>query len=673
MTADTITLYKLALSPDYKNVLDFGARPIDEVLTQMAGLSTHTYHGVYPINFNGLSSSVLLNEADFQFLETFNYLKAENETTFYYFFVTDIQTVSDIEGRKVTRLSLTLDIWTTYYSELYSDERQQFIQRRTLDGFRKVEDLEHGHYTTQAIDTEETTIATKPSIIQSINSLNDGTYSVIWQRCLVDEDFKFSKMWKKTTSGQWYTIPASPQAADSLDLNNENLFRFNRSYGTLSTIYIPYALINLKTREVTYPTFQIQGVTNSRNGRNYTSFGTIPAGGAVFTTAGGFNTHVVYSDLTFAFAADPRLGLDLYISGGSATLSVLDQSDYFIFAQKSYSTSSIFSWENLGFFVGYSSYTQYLANTDTTGRIDCDESVNIENINLEEIQASTGDLFRMGFEARYHYYPFNFLSLFSTNVKLNTIPAVDGGLSYRYTIKRSEALTSRLHFAPLYFANDTNFFNLRTEGSLVVSKDNATEYMRANGASFITQKAQSLYNGIMANTGNIKSQDTTAEGAPGGLGKSISSAVFSGATTVASFVDMVNAQNVYDIPSQNCVDSTLFLDDILVVQNQPRDVSESERAWKYLAFFGVNYSRYGTVTDRSRSNYDYIQTLGCELPFIPNAEAREVLQSIFNNGVYVWHCDTAYQPALLTFNKDFCNIPLTIYNDKKSQEAEAKK
>ena len=504
------------------------------------------------------------------------------------------------------------------------------------DGENEIIDVAKDYPSTPEIEPEDTQSFLAERKIKK--------YTVLFERMAVDNSVKFAH-----------------KDGEEIDVRPQSAHDFGNSYSYLRYVFYPVAVYE----ENTY-----HNVTNQFGGFRCPVAGNdnyvMPIGTSQFTS--DFQTHFLYGSYTFNPPFTYRV---VEIDG----VKYIQGSCFAAFPQ----------YDNPEFPSGSERYAIV-----QTYDLEFDVLYKKSDYNLlEPIQPylntyNLNDSYNAGsYEPTFYMYPWSYVSLFYNGSK-NDI--VQNAFNYDWKIDifpRGENSNIMYRYYDENYSrknlnNHTIYTTLNMNGTYPIYEDSYSVFIRNNGETFNTNyelnKSKADYNVTrsIANTGiDLASNYMTGgiTGTIGGLKSVTNSSIFDSLVNSygvrelhkAKIADMKNSTDNVQIPSQFCNSDRYNQDRVMVYRNIGTQGINYINLGLKLHYFGININTGSNVKINSRKHFDYVKcNLNCTSIF--NIDERNKFNSIFINGVRLWHIDgfnsinsdlDEFRNAFLSFN---CNI-----------------
>ena len=640
MLARNITIFRLPIDADHKNVFDFNDKTKATAQNYFFTLRQkfqHEYVTLKPTNRPDVSlniekemdicvdvpcdsqSNVFISE----FISTFNYLGMNltpfpetddnnKSSCFVFYFITGWKIMNSIKQAKVypnsNDLSVTVlfnlkwDVWANNLVQIQNQTNKMFFERKHIDDF-KIESDEYGKkYGAQMHHTDEEFSPKLMAKADSRKMSNRESYTVVFARVFFDREFKNINIENNN-----YKLFKVYQNALTEDTFEEMPLS---SMLNMACAFIPLFVINTRTRYLVEKNVIINGVT---------ALGATEDGFAVLKNFIKYmGSMFYYCDLTVQNFGYKLVNSDI----------VFNVDYYYTFATSNNSLIRLFT------ILPPPKRTPISRNTD----------IQYFTRNYLPSKSETNILKRIEFEPRMHYYPFEFFTIMcgQKTFDIKGVRGVKSCVIYEDSMGRMSP-----HFTVEYDSSIPPIYKTSSNfGVITTEKDSYIDFMRENKEKMNLRLISSML-------------PSSIPGRPRTLfNKVFSQSVDVGKTALQNMVEENSVFNSADSVSINntfAMDDLQIQDDLIIFQNQILSEEEKEHIFNYFNLYGVNVDEIDSL-EPTRQNFDFQKTIGCEPQFIRDEQDRREVAEIFNNGVRRWHLDTCYINALLECNTEFINL-----------------
>ena len=163
---------------------------------------------------------------------------------------------------------------------------------------------------------------------------------------------------------------------------------------------------------------------------------------------------------------------------------------------------------------------------------------------------------------------------------------------------------------------------LNNSGEITFAIDSLADYRARNGSQNLLTAGINAVKGIIdLKTGNV------------------AGAIQSGINILDLYAKKVDANNTPDTYIAGMGEDDIILqDDVKVVRCEPnRESPLWETYCGDIYNYGYKVSKYIDIFTRNRKCFDYIKTIDVELPLRINARDRNILKTMYDNGVTIWY------------------------------------
>lgn len=246
------------------------------------------------------------------------------------------------------------------------------------------------------------------------------------------------------------------------------------------------------------------------------------------------------------------------------------------------------------------------------------------NINSNDYKSNEIALFQ---------YPFNYVTLYiNDNEYIFNLPHTEYELSENtYNIEVNN--DNNECFINIYYKgekiNDKSIF-LKNSGLVSYSVDALEDYLIRNGSQ---EKTAVILNGV-SNALSIIGN---------GLSGNIIGTLKSGVDAIGNPISIMSKhKDLNNTPSSmsnssNGETDLLFQDRIVIYVNQIKDKNVLDEIYQILYIYGYEYKIISDIFDNSRFWFDYKQTQNCKLNNRINANDKQRIEQMFDDGVHMFH------------------------------------
>ena len=337
---------------------------------------------------------------------------------------------------------------------------------------------------------------------------------------------------------------------------------------------------------------------------------------------------------------------------------------------------SIYVTDDIGISIGYNKVTNgsinvnyvnqygtelsYVKFTDKDGftfsavRVDKINAYNRATLNTS---VNKYDDFIKPSESKLLMYPYSFTQIIDNQG--NTLDVKNEYLrddEYRFSVLGSLGYSNSIGYA-LQNYNSDNPNNVMADLQTILYSNNPNDipiinsridaYMQGNKNSLQTQKDQNIFNTVMGGLGSVASIGTSI--ATG----NVAGAVSGGVNAVSGLGNGVlqmqaldsKVRDISNIPpdiqkqgSNSYYHNGHKLNGITIIKKQIKPEYINKLS-SYFHAYGYSVKRIKQPNVHTRKDFNYIQTLECNIQADISSEDLEKMKSIFNNGITLWHND----------------------------------
>ena len=690
MLINKVILYKLPIDNSYTNVFNFVIKDygfdeykgksetfdkIDDIFSdRKLEIYTKGADSKY-INGNKKDAiTITYSETEMSGIFNYNYAIIKGDTNKYlFYFVTDYKINNSLKN---VTLYLEWDSWTNNIENINRNKKESFIYQETRHINSVTKDGNNRIITAFGINKDELEVAQTTTIdSETIKfadfSYLDKHYKILWQRLWLDKDATIK------TLNYYYT-----DIADEFSTENTGAIP---SLLPVRVVYIPVGAINVKTRQLeTFTEYECVGTNTNPlfpNPKYYGkySLSLAKSGDLIAYNKDKTSTYVINTDLTFHAPLD---GLKVephnYSQNGNTIHyirfgSVVSGKQSFINGR--WGTIEGGTWLNSPNMIlthlPHSSYPEYIERNDKTKEIVTGNTQTI-NTSVDEILGMYGSISSAHKEKicyAINQYPYSYKSIVCGSKKFDLkytglIPTAK--CKYRHVNR----LNVTLQVSPKYHTDANPPFDINpletpivyseNTGNLVYSIDNLDRYLRENQSSIIASTTSAVAGGslgVMA--GLAMANPITGALAVTGATVATASKIKS---QIADLKDINRTQDEYRNLTEIAINNREYQDDIYVIKHQMlKGTPEYNAALNSIHNYGIIVKVFDNPTVSWNTNFDYKQTIDCELPSVTNAQDRKEIERIFDSGVTIWHLDLCPKEALKNLDKRYNNVPYIWY------------
>lgn len=229
--------------------------------------------------------------------------------------------------------------------------------------------------------------------------------------------------------------------------------------------------------------------------------------------------------------------------------------------------------------------------------------------------------------------------------------------SITLTVKGSMGTSNKVSYGIQDYNNTSSTFKIdRTdEFSLINNEPNDVPiitdllgaFLQGNRNSLMNQKNSILFNGVMGTVGSLANGAVSAGmGSPVGVATSGLGMVKGAGNTVLQLQGMeAKIQDISNVPPSisKMGSNTSYTvgngyDGVYLIKKQIKD-EYIKKLEDYFNMYGYKKNEVKIPNLHTRTKWNYVQTLGCVIRASINNEDLEELESVFDNGITLWHVD----------------------------------
>lgn len=678
---DYITLMNLPINNSYENVYDSKTKLLSLANPLSTPLPESSVKKIYfnkDLGFNfDKNTTLTLSKNDItdnlNIFNKFNYLvislSGQFEQNILLYFITNYEINNS--GDVVT-LFLEYDEWHNNVDEFYekNKDREQYFDRLTYDGYKKLPFLAPTYTYDGYIKDENLQISTKQTVIPSKSK------RLLWM--------------KLTTVYNSNLGVGKPQPLLTLASANSAL-------APLQVWYIPYAIIN-EDDTVRYKKVEIKAVDYDEHptgGGGYSTDKWIILGELgsqeFFNTFNKLDSIIIKKE--FTFNAPYRFN---YVIKEPAEEDKLEfeyvefprdaGNDYVAFTHIRYLNTSgeepsVVSLQTSFFFFGTTNYTYNQTET-------------VDNTYYLDFMPNTNPLYleKTDIQARLHYYPFNYKTMFFSNKKFDLIP-YQKAQKHKFILENDTIKPKALMESLLLDENNEVITKdvitpITGNGVMPIVNDRLINYEmnNANYNSYILQSAEikfalkQMANSVRTSTnlGTSTVNVTKPEHLPKFAGNFIKESADFGIKTVenmteyaltnmgieASYADARNAIDETRVSETSAFGDYSYQDSIRFFENTIANKQDIFTTAEFFEKFGIKYLGYSNLSKPNFHKFDYYKIPNPDF-LMTNFSTLNTIKNIFIRGVRIWHLsnfrfENEFYKDCINLSYEVTNVPMSI-------------
>ena len=286
-------------------------------------------------------------------------------------------------------------------------------------------------------------------------------------------------------------------------------------------------------------------------------------------------------------------------------------------------------------------------------------------------------------EPRLSMFPYTYYEL---NMSDTTIPIIPYYDNYEYNITQRGELNSKtvtiFGYSGSLFYNPIKHYN-SSVGSLPIESDSYINFIRSNQANLNANKLinelqfkQNMFNTVSNQFGALMNPNPVVGAANASVGLltgTVNAVMSAQANTIKRDAQVEDAANAIDnvvSPTTDAFDDQFIQDGCMFSRRKILD--DNYLYYKFLFFtrYGINYSNYGNVFERTRRYFDFVKTSDFECAINTDNENNNLIKSIFDRGVRMWYGDYSLGTddtneeidTIYNFKTDIYNMQISVYN-----------
>lgn len=185
--------------------------------------------------------------------------------------------------------------------------------------------------------------------------------------------------------------------------------------------------------------------------------------------------------------------------------------------------------------------------------------------------------------------------------------------------------------------NNGNIF-LKSNGYLTLSKDALQDYLIRNGS----QEQTALSMKMLSNLPNFLSKQSIFKGITNTF-----SDIFS---VLSKHADLRTTPDTVSL-SDRGEDDLFIQDDLIVYLNSIKDINILKDYYKYFYIYGYEYAENVDILENTRFWFDYKKTVNCKLNNCINANDKQRIEQMFDDGVHMFHINYDVNSEIFIINR----------------------
>lgn len=675
----SITFFECPLDDKHENVFD-GYNDVIEYVNKL--LEIYSYHSTAS-NYtarrieNGNISTVV--KMKYEIIENCSYAvinKSDNPNNPNYeaFFVVSKKSLNDSTLNSTTQVELKEDVFVKWHNLLFNSASSNdinYIKRRHYEDF-------------------------------AVPKLIDGEYKLFTNTFLSNEgEVKTTGSAKTIQKPLWYRVRVSGEtyfAPSDLSFRDEQY-----ATGVITTavsapvVYIPFCVASITGNYVAID-YSIYGCGFWNHGNFLTIWefmdGNNDAKGIYFNTENILSVELTfYSPIGYYIDnVNHRMLIGRWDEGefhGDNNTNDLSGTDSSATPNKNwiryaFDTNNDVSLSNSLFYksipegftpeVAYSVPAIVWSGTDGSYEkyIDLKEFVDDDGTTLIQALSSKSIGKIINYEARMLKYPYKYKSVFINGEERVLLPNDSDSTEYRLYIQWISSPHPRCTLT-LDDKVSMPLTTLKTNGECVVTIDSKEYFMRNNGNKIISDVLSSV-TGAVGSIGSFaagkkiktRNGNLTKAFTRGLQQRSIAGGTDTFSTINQNISNIRDADNAADVVKNVDIDALDDLKQDLITEIDYEIVNKSlyKTVLYDIHYFGENVDLIESVKNNYHMNFDYVETIECNLNFVPNIGDRNEIEFAYNRGLTRWHMNNINENNsfdMSVFNKNLLNLSKNAY------------
>lgn len=563
----------------------------------------------------------------------YNYVSLNYEDKYYFYFITDIISENDNPANPAITITAEWDVWHNHLSDFYKNEiinKNKFI-RSHKDRFN--ENKEPIFYRNN-ISKRFTKKLVKYT--DEIGGYND-IYSILWVKITVTDEF-FT--YASTNLSGKINITTNENA------NTKGIKPFTNS-NFKNTIYIPYSVYkkgnNISATITSKYTVDAEKmrVEVAAGGDIASIWGTdcqtitlpyITKSGEPLTFDENLTPY--FKSIEFTFNSPYKYSI---VENTTNKVEVNIFAPYIVIDNFfNYKQMAVIGAPQQVIYSGeYKDIGNYLGGADIYSGLftpyfnyEITKEINLNSMYSITPVTDINENDEIDYEPKLFIYPFRYISLYYNNNEIVLDLPENLSQTRNYKIKLYNKTSQP--YIKVYYNNlliySGNIY-LNNSGEITNSIDASVDYSIRNGAQQKLAIGMATMNDIFHNLINFSS---------GNILKTQYSGILKSAEIESKYIDLNKTPDTVVLSSRG-EDDIEIQDRIIVYTNTSSDDLFMIEKYKEFYIYGYEYSEIKNVTENSRFWFDYKQTQNCKLNNFINANDKQRIEQMFDEGVHMFH------------------------------------
>lgn len=257
----------------------------------------------------------------------------------------------------------------------------------------------------------------------------------------------------------------------------------------------------------------------------------------------------------------------------------------------------------------------------------------------------------------FYQYPYNYKEL---HINGDVIKLIQNINTEYFTFSIIKQHTTDIYYR-FQKSNDSNLLyrTLNSNHYMILSQDSLTGYYNNNQASINANKlTTNLTTGVAMLAGKLGMVAHPALAVAGAMATRIASKT----KLTAEAIDADNQIDMLNVPSQIGSDNALNVDALIECDVSVANPQDKKAIIYDLHFYGVDIDKYESIRNNYHYDFDFVQCENTSLPFIKNISDRENLEAMYNRGVTRWHINSSNKTFISKMNRDIVNLDKFLIN-----------
>ena len=622
MRISKIVGFKSKLTPDYSNVFDGYTNNLE----YYNFLKTiYPYAVLYEGNLRSFREEnniiVIDVPALYETIREYNYFVLISDITgeftgdFKFYFGTSFQSLNDVNGKQVTRVTFEYDSFANNNSVLSNSFDDNYILRRHYNETRIINNGEK--LVTRNIITDEDAVKVKPLPTYT-------EYAVLWAKCMFGNETK---------------VPTPDNGSDYA-------YKFSsiKELSNTPIAYIPVCVINPKTNKIRKECNVVLPSNDYSLRIRY-----------IFDADGNFVPFYTqgmdllsieltyYAPFSWSIGASNELVIDcrMTTANGSNDVGYINTVTGEVNSNVAPAITPntppvpiIYQGEDFGIFNSFNKGVNLLWYYNTDENM---YDVQFDSFYTMPDLLPSVEIADVMYEPRLNIYPYRFSSYHKNYEFTPLIPHLDSE-KFCFEMKVKQ-YTPSYRIGLSDEIEGIKFTNVTNNGEVVTVIDSSEYYKRNKGYSALMKSFTPLFDisRFSGKTHTPKRGQLTAK-YKRTIKNSAIDVVENLYNTGVDYVQSHIQMDTVNLPSINAFDDMYIQDRIDFITFEPEDYyNDYKAAFNFIHKYGIFIDRVESVRKNYHMLFDFVKTSNCDLPFLTNITDRNNIESAYNRGITRWH------------------------------------